>query len=426
MNGVKTIVLVLKEGKDFAFRDVELIARHIKGKWNSSVKPRIICLWSKASQYYDLGGIELIPLGNDYPGTWSRIQLYSPEMEQYKPFLYIDLDTVVVQSIENIFDLVKDESKFITLEDFWQRGQLATGLVWFPKNCEKTQKVWNSWKGPVGNRMDYFLRKVVTPDTYWQRLTTTIVDFKEKGGKLLSEISPKIDLVCFHGKPRIFDVANASISLQWVKDYVNQDNFVKSPKVSVIIPYAVDRGWLNDAINSVPTNAQLLISQGEGNWPYNFNKVFLQVEGKYVKFLHEDDMLTENCIEDSIKTFEETGADFIHGKAIELYQDSGKKVLWQPSIKNPTLKDMLKKNTIHSVTLMYKYEVFEKIGLFDETLNTAEEFEFNLRCLKAGLKIGYSPYELGIYRRHPLQKVRMVATKDKDKEREMVRNKYRA
>jgi hypothetical protein len=164
MDKRQTIVLVLRSGGDFQFRDVELITRHIRMKWQSSTMPRIICLWDKASETYDLGNIELIPLTNDYPGTWSRMTLYSPAMEQYRPFLYVDLDTAVIHSLENIIATIPDKKMFITLEDFWQRKQLATGLVWFPANSKKVRDVWRAWrkKEEKGFRMDYFLRKVVT------------------------------------------------------------------------------------------------------------------------------------------------------------------------------------------------------------------------------------------------------------------------
>ncbi|MHA1309195.1 MAG: hypothetical protein ACTSQN_18150, partial [Candidatus Heimdallarchaeota archaeon] len=181
MNEQRTIVLVLKNGKGFGFRDVELITRHINGLWKSETRPRIICLWDKASEHYDLGNVELIPLRNNWPGTWSRMQLYSPEMEQYRPFLYIDLDMAVIQSLENIFALVKDPTQFITLEDFYQKNQLATGLVWFPARSEKIRNVWKAWMNTKVNkrkRMDFFLRKILHPDTFWQQLTDTIHDFK--------------------------------------------------------------------------------------------------------------------------------------------------------------------------------------------------------------------------------------------------------
>jgi hypothetical protein len=213
----RTIVLVLKESKDFGFRDVQLIVRHIRGKWQSSIPPRIICLWNKASQHYDMGNVELIPLNTVYTlGTWSRIQLYSPSMEQYKPFLYVDLDTAVTSTIENIFNLIVDETKYITLEDFWQRNQIATGLVWFPKDCEKTKKVYQAFTSPKGNRMDAFIRKVCTADLYWQQLTSTIFDFKPKLNQYLDTLPKDCNLVCFHGKPRIFEATN----IKWIKQYI--------------------------------------------------------------------------------------------------------------------------------------------------------------------------------------------------------------
>jgi hypothetical protein len=405
--------MVLKRGKDFTFADVELLTRHILAKWKGE-KPHIVCLWDGG--YFDLGNIELVPLNNDYQGTWSRMMLYSPEMEKYRPFLYIDLDTAVIESLENIFDLVKDESQFIPLEDFYQKGQLATGLAWIPANSEKIAHVWNSFKGVEGKRMDVFLRRVIKPDTFWQNLTDSIVDFKPKGAILLLKILQGTNLVCFHGKPRIREA-----EIPWVKDYVA---FKPKKRVSVIIPYKVDRGWLKDAINSVPKDCQLLVSQGEGNWPENFNKVLDQATGDYIRWLHEDDMLTPNCIEDSIRAIEEQGVDFIHGNALEIYEGSDRKVLFQPRVQIPTVQDLLVKNPIHSATLMYKREVFEKLRL-DKTLNTAEEFEFNLRVLKNGFKIGYCATTLAFYRRHPQQKVRVVSMEEKNREREMVKDLYK-
>jgi hypothetical protein len=421
----RTIVLVLQKGKDFSFKDVELIVRHITGKWKSDIRPRIICLYDKASRHYDLGNIEIIPLTNELPGTWSRMQLYSPEMEKYRPFLYVDLDTAVITSIENIFDLVKDESQIITLEDFWQKGTLATGLMWFPAKSEKIQNVYKSFTAPTGNRMDYFLRKCLKPDLFWQNITTTIHDFKPRRTDGIAFVPDGADIICFHGKPRIFE---ASKEKTWVKTYVDAffKPFNQLRRVTVIIPYNRDRGWLRDAIESVPKEAQLILSKGDGCWPQNFNKALPQATGDYIKYLHEDDMLTENCLRDSVDAMDSQEADFIHGDAEELTQSSGLKKIWKAPKANVTLKDMLIKNTLHSASLMYRREVFEKIGGFDETLGVgvSEEYEFNLRCLKAGLKLGYCPTILAIYRRHPEQKIRTTKKEIKLSERETVKQKY--
>lgn len=422
---MRTIVLVLRSGGTFSFQDVELLARHINGKWQSAVRPRIICLWDKASQHYNLGNIELIPLTSNQPGTWSRIQLYSPEMEQYRPFLYIDLDTVVVDSLEYFFDLVKNPSDFIALEDFWQKGQLATPLVWMPAKSEKVLKVWSSFKTSKGSRMDRYLREVIKVDHFWQEFTNgSIVDFKPKNHLKLTKLPEHAKIVCFHGRPRIFDAQD----IPWVKDYINQpfsSRNLMAGRVTVIIPYNKDRGWLKDAINSVPKEAQLILSKGNGNWPENFNKVLSQANREFVRWLHEDDMLTENCLEDSVMAMEEQGIDFIHGNAIEIYENGKTIRNYVPRITHPTLRDLLNKNTFHSATMMYRREVFEKVGKLDETLNTAEEYEFNLRCLKAGLKIGYCDSSLAYYRRHPQQKVRTVPAVEKTREREMVKTQYK-
>jgi hypothetical protein len=361
------------------------------------------------------------------------MQLYSPEMEQYRPFLYIDLDTAVIKSLERIFDLVKEEDKFITLEDFWQKDQLATGLVWFPANHNGIKKVWEEWqKGTQtqGFRMDNFLRKYIKPDFYWQQLTTTIYDFKPKTKVILNPLPEDADLVCFHGKPRIFDVVEASITLPWVVNYVNQITFVKKTEkkiVTIIIPYKEDRGWLKEAVESVPEGVQLLLSQGQGNWPQNFNNALPQAEGLYIKYLHEDDMLTPNCIGDSVRAMEEQKVDIIHGDAIQLNERTKTSILWKPSITNPTLQNLISKNTIHSATLMYRREVFEKVGRFNESdkFRSFEEYEFNLRCLQAGLRIGYCPEVLAYYRRHPRQLIKTTNRLQRSKYRQELINFYK-
>jgi len=407
MNEQRTIVLVLRSGGDFSFRDVELIARHITTKWKSPISPRIICLWDRASMEYDLGNIHLIPLTNELPGTWSRMQLYSPEMEKYRPFLYLDLDTAIIQSVENIFDLVPDPSYFIPIEDLWQKGKLATGMVWFPANSPKISYAWKKYRRPESWRMDYFLQKHIKADVYWQQLTNTLVDFKPFKKDLVTKLPEGTNIVFFHGMPRIHTAAEI---IPWVRDYVGVicKTLPDSKKVTVIIPYKTDRGWLKDAIDSVPKEVQLLVSQGEGNWPANFNKVWPQVTGDYVRWLHEDDMLTPNSITDSVAAIEAQGVDFIHGNAIEIYQGSVRTKYWKPVIKHPTIRDMGQRNRLHSAAMLYRREVFDRVGLLDESLKYSEEYEFNMRCLHAGLKLGYCDSFLAYYRRHPKQKIRNV------------------
>ena len=192
-------------------------------------------------------------------------------------------------------------------------------------------------------------------------------------------------------------------------------------KVTVIIPYKEDRGYLSEAIASVPKDCQLILAKGNGTWPQNFNKVLPQAKGEFIKYLHDDDILTENCIRDSVEALKD--CDFIHGNA---YMIREKTTEWRAPVKTPTLQEMIQRNVLHSATLMYKRSVFEKIGSFDEDLKTCEEYEFNLRCLAAGLKIGYCDSFLAYYRFHPQMKTITINEKRRNADRQKIRAYYRA
>lgn len=193
-------------------------------------------------------------------------------------------------------------------------------------------------------------------------------------------------------------------------------------KATVIIPYKEDRGWLECAIDSVPADVQLLVSKGDGTWPENFNKALPQAKGEFIKYLHDDDMLTENCIDNSIATFQMTGCDFLHGNAIQIRGDE--KLHYIPQRTHPTVRDLAKRNTVHSATLMYHRSVFDRVGSFDEELLTCEEYEFTLRCLARGLKIGYCDKFLAYYRLHPRQKTNTIKETRRRVDRQLIRSMY--
>jgi GT2 family glycosyltransferase len=185
--------------------------------------------------------------------------------------------------------------------------------------------------------------------------------------------------------------------------------------VTIIIPYKTDRGYLDIAIESVKAqsypNIELIIQQGDKSVSANINDGIRKAKGDYIKYLCEDDYLTINSIEDSVKAME--GNDFIHGISYNIFED--RKELHKPRIKYPTLSDMLIGNVIHGGTLMYRKEVFDKVGLFNEELTCAEEYEFNLRCLRYGMKLGFTDKILYNYRRHKEQKSLGIGIDQRDR-----------
>jgi len=207
------IVLVLRKGRGFGERDVELLARHIR---RTTPDANIICL---ANIPIRIEGVEYVPMFNNWNKWWCRMELYSPSLKHFRPFLYVDLDTVVLGDLNNIINAIPDKKMYIPLEDFYQKGKLATGLLWMPRDNPKINQVWIEWlkaRCPdTEKRMDYFLREVIEPDAFWQQITDQVISFKPKGKQLQEK--PNKSVVCFHGKPSIWEA-----NVEWVKQYRNE------------------------------------------------------------------------------------------------------------------------------------------------------------------------------------------------------------
>lgn len=176
-------------------------------------------------------------------------------------------------------------------------------------------------------------------------------------------------------------------------------------KVSVIIPYKEDRGYLTEAIDSVihqtyKGEIELILSQSDNSGSYNFNRGVEVSTGEFIKYLCDDDWLTPNSIQDSVIGIGD--ADFLHGNAYNIFDTHVQ--MQKPKETNPSLNQLLNRNVIHGGTLFYRRSIFDRIGLMDESLDCAEEYDFNLRCLKHGMKLNYIDSMLYHYRRHNLQK----------------------
>jgi len=208
----KTVVLVYKIGGDFSFKDVDLLATRLQD--NYSGRLRVICM-TDFIEPCKFSHIEFIPLTNDYLGWWSKLELFKPEMEQYRPFLYIDLDTAIVGNIDSVFPVDKIDS-FIALEDFYRKGMLASGMMWIPAKNEKVKTIWDKRSTKFRGDQDY-IGSVVKADYFWQNITDKVSSFKPKGLGWLTELPKQISIVCFHGKPR---PREASKSVKWVNDYI--------------------------------------------------------------------------------------------------------------------------------------------------------------------------------------------------------------
>jgi len=200
-------------------------------------------------------------------------------------------------------------------------------------------------------------------------------------------------------------------------------------KVSVIIPFVKDRGYLQEALDSVEAQTfkdyELILSQSENGVSYNINRGIERATGEFIKLLSDDDKLTPNSLQDLVAAMGDN--DFIHAKAIN-FKGAIQNIVG-PEVKIPTLQILLSKNHIHAATLMYRRDCAERFGKWDESLWTGEEVDYNMMILSKGAKVGYCDSAVCWYRVHGEQKsTGRKDTEHKNKRFEaikQIKNRYR-
>jgi glycosyltransferase involved in cell wall biosynthesis len=113
-----------------------------------------------------------------------------------------------------------------------------------------------------------------------------------------------------------------------------------------------------------------------------FNKGIKSSAGKYIMFLNSGDELIDKSYLKKAQDFLDVnqGYSFVHSN-IEFVDESGEKLYMRPPMKNigrgmPYLHP----------TMIFRRDVFDKIGLFKTNLKIAMDYDFIIRMKTAGLR----------------------------------------
>jgi hypothetical protein len=132
--------------------------------------------------------------------------------------------------------------------------------------------------------------------------------------------------------------------------------------------------------------------------------------GEYLTFLDSDDLFLPekiNLLASFLNSQPEIG--FVAGQAIpidELGQRIGN-IFDTPIPKNPS--KLLLGNPLHVGSVMLRRSWQEKVGYFDETLRSYEDWDMWLRLAISGCTMGWVAQTVSMYRFHPKQMVRNSA-----------------
>lgn len=146
------------------------------------------------------------PLYNRWPGWWSKMEMFRPEHDDLGDFLFIDLDTVLISSL----DWLADVDQLTVLSDFYKPyTRINSSFMFIP--LEARAQIWNDWmiRGPeemmrlygTGGDQAFLTRYWIERARRWQNdFPGRVVSYKSHcipGGPPDGAAA-----VCFHGLPK--------------------------------------------------------------------------------------------------------------------------------------------------------------------------------------------------------------------------------
>lgn len=203
---------VLRSGGDFTPEHVATLARGIQGHHPGA---EIHCL---TDMPLDCKGVTALPLKHNWPGWWSKMELFRPDLAG--DCLYMDLDTTIVGDLS---DIASVDCLTVPADFYWPgTRKIQSSFMFIPDRCRN--QIWKAWTENPKRHMrecvtrhrwgdQGFLQRYWKDAQRWQEvLPGQVISYKchvrrrksarEFGTGYLPE---NARVVCFHGKPRPWD-----------------------------------------------------------------------------------------------------------------------------------------------------------------------------------------------------------------------------
>ncbi len=209
------VICVLRSGGEYDATWVEKLQRGVAR--NLTIPHRFRCLSDVEVP------CERIPLKHDWPGWWSKLEMFSPGVIT-GPTLYLDLDTVVCGPLD---DIAKLSYPFAALRNFHQPDFIGSGVMWF----REAEAVPHSVYAKFFRMPDAYIAHHVRVQA-GSHLGDQAFIWDTLGGQVpfLTDEFPGIksfkyhakawlpadtSIICFHGLPRLNTVNKPWITQHW-------------------------------------------------------------------------------------------------------------------------------------------------------------------------------------------------------------------
>lgn len=134
---ISAVVCVLKSGGIYDASWVDRLHTGLIRWWPHRAPPfKLLCLTDTG----DIGipGVTSIPLKHNWPGWWSKIEMFGPMLPKVQPgrvtYLYLDLDTVITGPLDQLWAA---SAPLIALRDP-ETTRVASGILKFTRGWHQT------------------------------------------------------------------------------------------------------------------------------------------------------------------------------------------------------------------------------------------------------------------------------------------------
>lgn len=220
-DGTVTIATVFKTGGDFDVSYVNHIANSVKK--HTTVPYKFVVL-TDCFEGYGTNVHHVVPFDHDFPKWWGKMELFAPGKFDTEKILYIDLDTLIV---DNIDEILRYGGNFFGLRDFYAQYSLGSGFMcWRNHNARVFQLYEKFMEDPDSNMSNnrsgdqQFIWNILSGYIeYAQDLyPKTIVSYKKDciDSNQCVRIPDNTKVICFHGPPRPKHVNSPIIKEHWM------------------------------------------------------------------------------------------------------------------------------------------------------------------------------------------------------------------
>ena len=209
---ITTVACVLRSGGEYKPEHVVSLYRGVQRHWDISRLGYLymICLTDVPFLQF---GVACIPLVGGWPGWWSKMELFRPDLRG--DLFYLDLDTVVVGSLGEVASVGQPT----ILRDLFHRdvpcrqGLVGSGLMYLPEVVRPS--IWRDWiRDPNACMRKHqargdqaFIEEHAGGWARWQDvLPDQVISYKVHVQPNKGRVPDKARVVCFHGRPRPWQV----------------------------------------------------------------------------------------------------------------------------------------------------------------------------------------------------------------------------